>query len=298
MPIIRAHHSFDTHFTTIPNAWVRDPRISLKAKGLLVQLLSHTPGWSVSIGSLATANACGRDQIRSAVLELEKVGYLVRSQGRGEAGKFDSVLWITSDPTDITTGLSDKPLSGNPTADNPTTKKNKEQEEQDKEQSPQTSFEEEFLEFWKIYPRKVEKIEARKSFVRAYRKHGGEVLEGARRMAADPNLPPKQYVPYPASWLNAGGWTNEPYPERILSKQEQKAEDERRYAERRAREEEQRKRDEERRRREKEELDRELLANPVQRCIHDRVVYICPACPNPEDDTPKDSPHGSDGSTE
>jgi hypothetical protein len=48
--IIRRNLNFEDHFTTIPNQWVRDSRISLRARGLLAQLVSHRPGWRVSVG--------------------------------------------------------------------------------------------------------------------------------------------------------------------------------------------------------------------------------------------------------
>lgn len=269
MPIIRARHNFDTNFTTVPNVWVRDPRISLKAKGLLVQLMSHTPGWTVSIGSLAQANDCGRDSIRSAVIELEEAGYLIRSQERTDDGQFAEVVWRTNDP-------SDKPLSENPTTDNPTPKKNNSKEEQSKE-VPSNKFEDEFERFWALYPRKVEKLEARKAFIKAFTQYGSDVLDGVRRLSLDPNLPPKQYVPYPASWLNAGGWTNEPYPEREKSKDELLAEERKRIAERDARE-------KERRRREKEQAEREKAEFvPAPRCVHDRILVRCPVCKDTPD---------------
>ena len=76
MPLIRGHHSFDDHFTQIPNAWLRDSRISLGAKGLLAQLLSHSPGWRISQESLAYSNGIGRDAIRTLINELLDAGYL------------------------------------------------------------------------------------------------------------------------------------------------------------------------------------------------------------------------------
>ena len=36
MPVIRGHHSFDNHFTQIPNHWLRDSRLSFKARGLML----------------------------------------------------------------------------------------------------------------------------------------------------------------------------------------------------------------------------------------------------------------------
>lgn len=79
-----------------------------------------------------------------------------------------------------------------------------------------------FDEFWAIYPRKSDKASAKKAFAKAVKAVGLEtVMDGTRRIAADPNLPEKQFIPYPASWLNAEGWENEPYPDRtpVNSKQ-------------------------------------------------------------------------------
>lgn len=100
MPIIRGHHSFDSQFTQIPNAWLRDSRLSLKAIGLLAQILSHESGWSMSIRMLARQNGTGLGTIKSAAEELEKVGYLKRSdvQTHNEDGTFAGFAWITCDP--------------------------------------------------------------------------------------------------------------------------------------------------------------------------------------------------------
>jgi hypothetical protein len=100
MPLIRGHHSFDDHFTQIPNEWVRDSRLSLKAIGLLTQLMSHSPGWNMSISSLARFNKTGIDTIKTAVKELEVHGYLKRSmtQEHNADGTFADFIWTTADP--------------------------------------------------------------------------------------------------------------------------------------------------------------------------------------------------------
>jgi hypothetical protein len=122
MPLIRGEHYFDNQFTKIPNEWVRDGDLSLKARGLLALLMSHSPGWEVSIGSLIQHGKEGRDAIKAAVSELEAAGYLRREQPRAD-GKFGEVLWITQTPM---TGkpLTEKPLTEKPLTDNPHPKKN------------------------------------------------------------------------------------------------------------------------------------------------------------------------------
>jgi len=70
-----------------------------------------------------------------------------------------------------------------------------------------------FDDFWSLYPRRTGKQEARRAFEKAVKAVGLDtVMDGARSLAADPNLPPQQYVPNPATWLNQGRWDDDPYP--------------------------------------------------------------------------------------
>jgi len=206
MPLIRGHHSFDDQFAQIPNAWLRDSRLSLKAIGLLAQIMTHVPGWNMSINSLSNRNNAGRDQIRTAISELEEFGYLTREQSR-EDGRFSETIWRTSDPTDI-------PLSENPTTGNPTTKNTITKEEQIKN-NERTYSDSEFDSFWSNYPKKVDKGAAVRAFKKALKTSPApEIIEGAKRYAEDPNLPDKQFVKNPATWLNAEAWNNGPIPAR------------------------------------------------------------------------------------
>jgi hypothetical protein len=67
--------------------------------------------------------------------------------------------------------------------------------------------------FWSVYPRRVGKTAALKAFDKAVKTVGLDtVLQGVQRLADDPNLPDKQYIPHPATWLNEGRWDDEPYP--------------------------------------------------------------------------------------
>lgn len=75
-----------------------------------------------------------------------------------------------------------------------------------------------FDQFWAAYPRKVSKFKARAAWDKALTKHGAlpeailEGLERAKRVWARMDA---QYTPYPASWLNAGGWEDELEPSKV-----------------------------------------------------------------------------------
>jgi hypothetical protein len=198
MPLIRGHHSFDDHFTQIPNDWVRDSRLSLKARGLLAMLMSHRQGWSLSIASIANNSQEGKDAIRSAITELEELGYLSRDQ-INENGRFGEAVWITQDPADL-------PSSGFPPSDNPPTKNNNLKEEQVK--NTNKKIDEFFNEFWNSYPLKRDKAKAYRAFKSALSRATFEdIMAGVIAYRQDPKRNP-DFTKYPASWLNADAWEN------------------------------------------------------------------------------------------
>lgn len=214
MPLVRGFHAFDDHFTQIPNEWLRDSRLTFKARGLLSMLLSHSQGWSLSIGSIAEQNQEGRDAIRSAIIELEDFGYLTRSQVN-ENGRFGEVVWVTQDPADL-------PLPENPLPENPTHKNNNIKEEQFKN-NERIYAQSLFDDFWNEYPRKVDKSKAAKAFKSALtRAKYEDILAGAIQYKADPNRL-DEFTKYPATWLNADSWENGPLPfdPRAAKKREQ-----------------------------------------------------------------------------
>jgi hypothetical protein len=100
---------FERNFVQLPNQWVRDSRLSYKARGLLAELTSHESGWKVTIKALATnRHGEGLAGIRDAVQELEHYGYLKRYQVK-IGGRFTADDWELTDPTD--TGLEPLPTA-------------------------------------------------------------------------------------------------------------------------------------------------------------------------------------------
>ncbi|MET8332190.1 hypothetical protein [Streptosporangium canum] len=86
------------HFTTISNRWVRDKRLSWKARGILPWLASHKVGFRISENTLIAAAPDGKAAVRSAVKELEEHGYLVRDRKRRADGTLGGVEYILCDP--------------------------------------------------------------------------------------------------------------------------------------------------------------------------------------------------------
>lgn len=103
------------------NHHLRDKRLSLKSKGLLSVILSLPDDWDYTISGLAVICDTGKDMIRAAIVELEKAGYISRSQ-INQNGKFGGNQYtIREVPIDVPQPLTDFPTTVTPSTDIPST---------------------------------------------------------------------------------------------------------------------------------------------------------------------------------
>ena len=112
-------------YTVMSNHHLRNKDLSLKAKGLLSQMLSLPENWDYTLKGLSLINRESIDAIRTAVWELEKAGYITRQQNRDGKGKMADMVYTIYEqpqpvqPDNAAPGL-DNPVLENPTSDNPT----------------------------------------------------------------------------------------------------------------------------------------------------------------------------------
>ena len=85
MPVFRVERN--KGYTVMSNHHLRDKSLSLKAKGLLSQMLSLPEEWDYTLQGLAYINREQIDAIRQAVHELERAGYIVRTRERDSRGR-------------------------------------------------------------------------------------------------------------------------------------------------------------------------------------------------------------------
>ena len=121
MAVFRVERTRD--YTVMSNYHLRDKNLSLKAKGLLSQMLSLPEDWDYTLAGLSYINRESKDAIRSAVNELEKAGYVQRRQTTDANGKFSVNEYIIHECPVTPAPSLEKPLSENPTTDNPSTGK-------------------------------------------------------------------------------------------------------------------------------------------------------------------------------
>ena len=228
MGIIRVEHT--SNYTVMSNTHLRDPRLSLRAMGLMSKMLSLPDDWDYSVAGLTAIVKEGREAVRKALQELEACGYLIREQGRqgGSFAGYDYTLF--EEPQEDPETETGSPLPKNPSTVSPSPKKpstetpstgnppqrNNEEKESTKRQKHLPAcpkWEPEMFErFWRAYPRH----EDRKTAVREWDRLRPD-LKLMREMssALDRAKTTDEWrrgvgIPYACRWLSKERWTDEP----------------------------------------------------------------------------------------
>jgi hypothetical protein len=218
MAIKRTELPFEGHFVQLPNAWMRDKRLSRRARGLLAELMTHKVGWNINQSSLQEAGPEGREALSSAVRELREFGYLTIQQTRSDTSQtFGEVEYHITDPglephygfpVERLSRTTAKPYDGKPAPKKTISK----------EHHLENTIESDFEAFWKLYPRKIGKGQARTAFKAALKTVDVATLAaGVHRYAAEVAKSEQQFIAHPTTWLNGERWTDEPVETKIAS---------------------------------------------------------------------------------
>jgi hypothetical protein len=108
------HRSYpESQFVIIPNATLRDDRLSYLARGVLAEMLSRPDDWSVRSDAIwrhAQAergkDGEGRDALRRSFTQFELAGYLYRERRRAGRGRFVTELHLFDSPDGLQAWLA------------------------------------------------------------------------------------------------------------------------------------------------------------------------------------------------
>lgn len=104
----------DKNFITMGKYHLQEKEMSLKAKGLLSQMLSLPDNWDYSIVGLTKINKDGLDSIKATLKELEQFGYLKRTRIKGTGGKYIDIEYTIYEKPQVENPLVEKPYVENP----------------------------------------------------------------------------------------------------------------------------------------------------------------------------------------
>lgn len=231
------------HFTIVSNGFARDSRLTFKARGIGLYLLSHAEGFRSTAASIAHANGCGEDQVYAGLKELQTLGYLRRDRERDERGRVGGADYVITDHVDPHL-LRETPTGQTPTGKTRVHKKTNSTEDQKTEDvtpSPTAAAvrnaqpdpglalpgmppapvktrskpghdeaDAVFDQWWTAYPRKVEKRAARKAWDKVLREHRTDpetlILEAKRYADV---FAGSRFIKHPGTWLNGDCWLDE-----------------------------------------------------------------------------------------
>lgn len=239
MSIIRAPRP-ESGYLTVRNDVVRDERLSYKAVGVLLTILSRPDNWRCSAESLARPGKEGREAVLNAFKELRAAGYMRQVKSRNSAGQITTLIYVFDTPESAQPESANPfpvptrgngvfalvaPETGQPEPVNPLPI---EVPREERPEQPTTSsdagapdvqassnghlaVERDFENWYAEYPRH----EGRGAAVRAYRAARKKtdavtLLAGAQRMRRQfPKGSDLKYCAMPATWLNGERWADE-----------------------------------------------------------------------------------------
>lgn len=217
MSVIRVNKTKD--YTVMSNYHFRDKRLSLKAKGLLSEMLSLPNNWDYTVIGLVSLNKESKSAIQSTLKELEECGYLIRTRTQDEKGQFDYIYDIYEHP------VTEKPQTENQVTDNPctenvpqyNTKELNTNNKVSKDKINKKALENEFERLWKEYPRKQGKEKAFAAYKKA--RSGKDigsfneytVLEGIKRYKEyiARNRIEARFIKQGSTWFNQHCWEDD-----------------------------------------------------------------------------------------
>ena len=112
------------NFTSIHNKLINDIRISLKAKGIMLYMLSKPENWKYNPKEIAKNSKDGLDSVYSGIKELIEAGYISRT--RHSDGTVDYFVFEDVEENDIVDfSKKENPNRENPNRENPDVYKRK-----------------------------------------------------------------------------------------------------------------------------------------------------------------------------
>lgn len=201
-------------FTMISNALARNPEITIEAKGIYMFMRSHRDGWNMTVVRTAKALGVSKGRVSKYINELIDAGYIIRSQGSGEGGRFGEIEYLILTSPRLKNPDTVKPDTENPDTENRPTKEDYSSKKINPKKITSSSVDEPgqpdgFKDFWDNYPRKIGKGKAEEKYREQLETTTPDFLANAvKNFAAECRIQQteKRYIPYPSTWLNQGRW--------------------------------------------------------------------------------------------
>lgn len=213
----------DGDFVLVHKKFIYDDKLSARAKGILLYLLSRPNDWQIYTSEIQKHMTDGIKSVNSAVKELMDGGYIKRTLKRSEKGTFKGYEYLVYEiPTETPfaeNGQTENGLAENGQTENRqrhTTNNNSTNNDltnnnntnNDSNTSATNVTRERFEEWWKLYDKKLDKKKAFSLFKSALKEHSYEtIMSGTREYLK--TITNKQYQKYPKTFLSQESYMND-----------------------------------------------------------------------------------------
>lgn len=167
------------NFGVVPNDLLNNKDLTFKAKGVYAYIQSKPATWDFSAERISLQTKEGITAIRMALIELEKAGYLIRTQSRNNKGHLVYSYQLSSCPLEVLEQIPtlDNPMLENPMLENPRLDNLTLYSNKDNSKKESSKKEDRFDAFWEAYGKKVGKENTRKQWSRLKESEKDAILE-------------------------------------------------------------------------------------------------------------------------
>lgn len=114
---------YDRDFTIVSNEFLKDARLSWKAKGIIAYVAMLPDDWVLNMRDLTNRATDGRDSLYSGIKELEMCGYCAKTMRRNPDGTIAGYAYEICDKPVFVQPFTENPVTDTPQPENPDTVK-------------------------------------------------------------------------------------------------------------------------------------------------------------------------------
>lgn len=114
---------YDRDFTVVSNEFLKDTRLSWKAKGIIAYVAMLPDDWVLNMRDLTNRATDGRDSLYSGIKELETCGYCAKTMQRNPDGTIAGYAYEICDKPVFVQPFTENPVTDAPQPENPDTVK-------------------------------------------------------------------------------------------------------------------------------------------------------------------------------
>lgn len=188
------------------------------------QTQDGTHWWAATHGEIADETGLSAEQVRRAIEKLVVRGFLREDAHHGfdRRKSYAPIYAHLADSPNGEIARSKRRNRQMELADSPDGSSSIERQERDIEDSASKAdlalFEApsivvsgpSFDDFWAVWPKKVAKPDAQRAWAKAVKQTlATQIVDAAIAYRDNPGRPERQFIPYPATWLNREGWNDE-----------------------------------------------------------------------------------------